>query len=618
MQPHNFGYFEEGHQGRGDGGRLWLRLFALALPRWPWVAVAVLLSFAVTGATLTVPYLVRLAMDRYIVNTALPAAARLHGLMALAGLFAVVAVTGFLASFMQVKVLERTGQSIMQGLRQRLFGHMVRLDLSFFQSQPTGKLVTRVTNDIQNLHEMFTSVIVTMFNDVLTLVGILALLCWLNWRLALLLFLLLPLLFLHTFWFTRLARDAFRAIRSGLARINSFLQESLAGIAVLQIFGREAEVRRRFAAVNADYLHHTLRQIRIFGLFMPAVDFLNAVGIAGVLWLGGREIMAGRMSLGVLVAFLSYLRLLFQPLRELSQKSSVVQSALASAERIFELLDRESAMRVPARSAAVPSFRGAIAFEGVTFGYEPEKTVLREISFAAAPGGTIALVGATGSGKSTVINLLERFHDPQAGTVRIDGIDLRELAPEAIRSQIGLIMQEVFVLPATLRENILLGRGVEEAALARVIAGAQLGELVAQLPEGLETMIGEGGLGLSAGQRQLLAFARVLARDPRILVLDEATANIDSETEIKIDRALAAAMAGRTCIVIAHRLSTVRRAGRIIVLDHGRIVEQGTHAELLARQGLYAHLHALQFRNGMGGAAKKGKGEEGGTDRGGG
>lgn len=235
--------------------------------------------------------------------------------------------------------------------------------------------------------------------------------------------------------------------------------------------------------------------------------------------------------------------------------------------------------------------------------------MLREISFAAAPGETIALVGATGSGKSTVINLLERFHDPQAGTVRIDGIDLGELAPEAIRSQIGLIMQEVFVLPATLRENILLGREMEEAALTRVIADAQLGELVAQLPEGLETMVGEGGLGLSAGQRQLLAFARVLARDPRILVLDEATANIDSETEIKIDRALAAAMAGRTCIVIAHRLSTVRRAGRIIVLDHGRIVEQGTHAELLARQGLYAHLHALQFRNGMGGAAKKGEGE---------
>jgi len=608
MQPHSFGYFEEGHLGRGREFRLWRRLIGFAGPYWIWVMVAVLLSFAVTGATLVVPYLVRLAVDRYIVSSALPATDRLSGLFTVAGLFALAAIGGFGANFFQVKVLERTGQSIMQQVRQRLFRHMLRLDLAFFQGQPTGKLVTRVTNDIQNLHEMFTSVIVTVFNDALTLLGILAMLFWLNWRLALLLLLLLPLLLIHTLWFSRLARDVFRAIRTGLARINAFLQESLSGVTVLQLFGREQETRTRFAVVNEAYLADTLRQISIFGVFMPAVDFMNALGIAGVIWSGGHEIMAGRMTIGTLVAFLSYLRLFFQPLRELSQKSSVIQSAMASGERIFELLDRDSAMPPATAPRVLPAVRGAIAFEGVTFGYGPGKVVLRDVSFTVAPGEAIALVGATGSGKSTIINLLERFYDPQFGTVRLDSIDLRELEPEAIRSQIGLIMQEVFVVPGTLRDNILLGREVAAAALARVVEGAQLQGLVAQLPAGLDTVVGEGGVGLSAGQRQLLAFARVLARDPRILVLDEATANIDSETEIMIDQAMATALAGRTSLVIAHRLSTVRRAHRIIVLDHGRIVEQGSHAELLAQQGRYAHLHALQFSNGISGIPKKEEG----------
>lgn len=610
MQPHDFGYFEEGHLAGGREFRLWRRLLAFAGPFWLWIMVAVVLSFAVTGATLAVPYLVRLAVDRAIVNTALPTAERLGILLHLAGLFGLVAIGGFGANFFQVKVLERTGQSIMQQVRQHLFRHLLRLDLAFFQHQPTGKLVTRVTNDIQNLHEMFTSVVVTVFNDALTFFGILAMLFWLNWRLALFMLLLLPLLLIHTLWFSRLARDAFRAIRTGLARINSFLQESLSGVTVLQLFGREQETRAKFAAVNEAYLADTLRQIRIFGVFMPAVDLLNSLGIAGVLWFGGREIMAGRMTIGVLVAFLSYLRLFFQPLRELSQKSSVIQSALASGERIFELLDRDSAMPVAAHPKALPAVRGAIRFERVSFGYEPEKTVLREITFDVAPGETIALVGATGSGKSTVINLLERFHDPQVGVVRLDGIDLRDLDPAAIRGQIGLVMQDVFVVPGTLRDNILLGREVDAARLARVVAGAQLAGLVAQLPGGLDVQVGEGGVGLSAGQRQLLAFARVLARDPRILVLDEATANIDSETEIMIDRAMAAAMSGRTSIVIAHRLSTVRRAHRIIVLDHGRIVEQGSHRELLALGGFYAHLHALQFNNGTGGTRKQEEAEE--------
>lgn len=593
----NYGYFEEDQLGQMQDFSLWRRILAYAARHWPWVLAAALLSFAVTGATLALPHLVRQAVDQFVVNQELPVPARLAGLANLGGLFALVVGFGFAANFFQVYVLERTGQTIMHRMRQKLFGHLLSLDLAFFHRHPTGKLVTRVTNDIQNMHEMFTSVVVTVFNDALTLAGILAVLFWMNWRLALLMLILLPLILLNTLWFSRLARDAFRAIRTGLARINAFLQESLSGVTVIQLLRREADTERAFTRINQDYFAKSLYQIKIFGIFLPAVDVLSALAIGGIIWYGGVEIMAGRMSIGVLVAFLAYMRLFFQPLRELSQKYSVVQSAMASGERIFQLLDHRSGLPVAASPRALARVRGALVFEAVRFGYEPKTPVLRNISFAAAPGETIALVGATGAGKSTIINLLERFYDPDSGSVRLDGVDLREFDPVALRGQIGLVMQEVFVLPGSMRENILLGREMSQAALDGVLAQAQLAEVVAQLPDGLDTRIGEGGMDLSAGQKQLLAFARVLARDPRILVLDEATASIDSETEIMIDRAIAATLAGRTSIVIAHRLSTVRRAHRILVLDQGRLVEQGSHQELLDRRGLYAHLCALQFNN---------------------
>ena len=595
---HGFGYFEEDQLGQvGDLG-LWRRILRYIRPSWREVLAAVLLSFLVVGASLTLPYLLRLGVDRYIVNTGPALAVRLGGLARLAGVFLVTMLIGFLANFAQVAVLEWTGQNVMHRMRQDLFAHLLGLDFAFFSRQPVGKLVTRLTNDIQNMNEMFTSVIVTLFNDFIRFGGILVLLFWMNWQLALVLSLFIPLILLNMTWFNRMAREAFRAIRTHLARINAFLQESLSGMAVIQLFLREGDTGLRFAAINQTFFEKALHQIKIYGVFMPFIETLNIFSNGLIIWYGGSEILKGRMTIGMLVAFLSYMRLFFQPMRELSQKYSIVQSAMASAERLFQLLDTRSGLSLPASPLRPAAVKGALVLDRVSFAYDPEQPIIRELSLVVAPGETVAIVGPTGAGKTTIINLLERFYDPGQGSVRLDGTELSRLDPDWLRRQIGLVMQEVYIMPATLRENVLLDRELPDADLARILRDSQLAETVARLPQGWDTPIGEGGIELSTGQRQLLAFARVLARDPRILVLDEATANVDTETERKIEQAIGTALAGRTSLVIAHRLSTIRRADRIIVMDKGRIAEQGTHDQLMARAGLYRHLQQLQMSNG--------------------
>ncbi|MDH5298008.1 MAG: ABC transporter ATP-binding protein/permease [Desulfobulbaceae bacterium] len=593
---YDFGYFEEAQLGQVGDAALWRRILALVRGQWGRVATAVLLALVAVAAGLALPHLMRLAVDNYIVNRNLAVAARLNGLARLSLLFLALSLLGFLCSLLQAIVLERAGQWTMHRLRQHLFRHLLDLDLAFFNDNPGGKLVTRLTNDIQNMHEMFTSVIVTLFNDTLRLAGILALLFWMNWRLALLLTLLLPLITVNVLWFSRLARDVSRLLRTQLARINSFLQEALSGLTILQLLRREKVSDATFAAINDEYLRLSLQQIRIFGIFMPMIEVFSSLAIGLIIWYGGGEIIRERMSLGMLVAFLSYMRLFFQPARELSQKYSIVQSAMASAERIFELLDTGSRLALAPAAPPPQRLTGEVRFEDVTFGYQPDHPILVDLNLTVPTGETVAIVGATGAGKSTIINLLERFYDPDRGRVLLDNIDLRDLPPRWLRQQVGLVMQEVLIVPGTIADNILLDSSLDEEALRRVVADAQLDELIARLPLGLDTVIGEGGMALSAGQNQLLALARILARDPRILVLDEATANVDSATEILIERAVARTLANRTAIVIAHRLSTIRRAHRIAVIDQGRLVEEGDHQSLMARRGLYHRLQQLQSK----------------------
>ncbi|MBC8317412.1 MAG: ABC transporter ATP-binding protein [Desulfobulbaceae bacterium] len=592
---YGYGYFEEDHLGQVADTGLWRRVIAYSWPHRRKLAVAILLSFVITAASLALPYMIRLGIDSYIVNTQLETAERVSGLAGLAWLFVGAVIVGFAANFFQVVILEWTGQTIMHQMRQQLFRHMMGLDISFFNNNPKGKLVTRLTNDIQNMHEMFTSVIVTLFNDSIKLIGILGILFWMNWRLALLLSLLLPLIAGNTLWFSRLARDAFRTIRTHVARINASLQESISGISVIQLFLRETDTAAKFADLNNAYLRSNLYQIKIFAIFMPAIELFSAIATGCIIWYGGGEVIRDNLTIGELAAFIAYMRLFFQPIRELSQKYSIVQSALASAERIFQLLDISPAISPVEPQKGKADMQGAVVFRGVCFGYDAEQEILHDVSFSVSPGQTLAIVGATGAGKSTIVNLLERFYEPDSGDILIDGQDLRSLDTGWLRRQVGLVMQDIFIIPGSIRENILLDREMDDDALGEIIAKSQLRNLIRQLPDGLETRIGDGGVDLSSGQKQLLTFARVLARNPKLLILDEATSSVDSATEMLIDRAVQSTLANRTSIVIAHRLSTIRSADTILVMDQGEIVERGSHTGLISKGGLYTHLHNLQL-----------------------
>lgn len=592
---HNFGYSEEGQIGSVGDARLWRRILGYCRQHAAALTGAVALSLVITVATLGMPRLMQLGIDQYIVVESLPGAARIAGLGQVALWYGLLVGVVFLATFFQVVLLEWIGQSIMHRLRQDLFSHLLTLDLGYFHNQPAGRLVTRLTNDIQNMHEMFTSVMVTLFNDGLKLAGIFWFLAMMNGRLALVMSIFIPLATVITLVFSRFAREQFRAIRSQLAKINSFLAESLAGVAVIQAFGGQERSSRAHGGLTGEYLQRSFDQIKLFGTFMPLTELMSSAAIALIIWYGGGEVIRRTLTIGELAAFISYMRLFFQPLRELSQKYSIVQSAMASAERIFQTLDTRSAMRalptiLPSETAASA---GAIEFRGVQFAYQPGQPILRDISLRIAPGETIALVGSTGAGKSTLISLLVRFYDPTQGVVLVDGVDVRSLPLETLRQRIGIIMQDIFILPDTVRANIILDQQTDERRLADILGRTGLDGFIGRLPQGLETRIGEGALNLSLGEKQLLSFVRALYRDPSILVLDEATASIDTESENLLEQAIAAGFHGRTSLVIAHRLSTIRRVDRILVMEQGRIVEQGSHEELMGRESLYRDLVRL-------------------------
>jgi ATP-binding cassette subfamily B multidrug efflux pump len=519
----------------------------------------------------------------------------MEGLTRIGLVLLVFLVFSFGLSYGETYLLELIGQKIMQNIRLDLFERIQAQALSFFDRHPVGRLVTRVTNDVENLNEMFKSVMITVFKDIFILTGILAVLLYLNWKLALVCFVLLPFIFGLTLLFSSLARQAFRELREKVAKINAFLQERITGMRIVQLFATEEFQKKTFAEINHENYVAGMKQIRVFAVFMPVMDLFLSFAVALLIWHGGGKVVNEQLSLGSLVAFLSYIQMFFRPIRDIAEKYNIMQSAMASTERIVEFLDHQEEIPEPVHPEKPERVQGHLRFDRVTFGYRKEVPVLKEVTFEVKPGEMVAVVGATGAGKTTVVNLIERFYDPVAGRVLLDGVDLRLWPKKELQRHIGLVMQDVFIFSGSLADNILLGQeqtGPE--TLERAITQANARSFIQKLPKGMEQEIGEEGSNLSAGERQLLSFARALAHDPKVLILDEATSSVDPETERLIQEAILTMTQKRTTLVIAHRLSTIRRADRILVMHHGRIREQGTHDELMALKGVYYKLNRFR------------------------
>jgi ATP-binding cassette subfamily B multidrug efflux pump len=578
--------------GKAYDARLMKRLIKYLSPYTRLVTVSFIMLFIVSGLELVGPYLTKVAIDIYIKNK------DLTGLSRIALIFLGVLIISFIMKYIQIYIMQYIGQRIMFDLRVKIFSRLQKMDMSFFDKNPVGRLMTRVMGDVEVLNELFSAGIVTIFGDVFTLLGIAIVMFILNWKLALVTLSVIPLLFYATIYFRKKARTSFRKIRKRIAKINAFMQENIGGMAIIQLFRQERRKFQQFEKLNKDHFQAWIETIFYFAIFFPAVEIISSLAISLIIWYGGGKILQQALTIGALVAFIQYAQRFFYPIRDLSEKYNILQSAMAASERIFKLLDTPEFIKNPVKPVYLKDLKGEIEFNNVWFSYNEDEWVLKDISFKIEPGEKIAIVGATGAGKTSIINLLGRFYELKKGTIRIDGTDIREMDLNFLRKNIGVVLQDVFVFSGSIEDNIRLGeKGISRIQVEQAAQFVNAHKFIQSLEYGYAAEVRERGSLLSTGQRQLLAFARVLAFDPCIFVLDEATSNIDTETEILIQQALKQVMKGRTSLIIAHRLSTIKDVDRIIVLHKGRIREEGTHQQLLKQKGIYYRLYQLQYKN---------------------
>ena len=582
---------EEEILGKAYDARLMGRMLRYLRPYWKLLALALAFLLLQTGTQLLGPYITKIAIDRYIAEQ------NVRGLDHMALAYLAVVVLGFIVLFVQTYTTQYIGQRAMHDLRMDIFSHLQKQDLAYFDRNPVGRLMTRTINDVETLNELFSTGVVGLLGDVSMVFGVAAMMLWLDWRLALVCLAAFPAILYISRFYRRRAREVYRESRLILGRLNAGLQENIAGVATIQAFGQEAKMYRRFQEVNNRFRDVLLRSIRYNALFFPAIELFSALSIGLLLWYGAHQILAGAIQAGVLVAFIQYIQRMYQPIRDLAEKYNIMQAAMASSERIFVLLDTPERVENPAQGKTLERFTGAIEFKDVWLSYNPGEPVLKGISFRVAPGEKVALVGATGGGKTSIISVLCRFYDVERGAVLVDGIDVREWDKQALRRHLGLVLQDVFLFSGDIAHNISLGDPrIGEQQILEAARRAHIAPFIDKLPYGYGEAVQERGSTFSQGQRQLLSFARALAFDPKILILDEATSSVDTETEMLIQEALDELLKNRTALIIAHRLSTIQHADRILLIHKGEIREQGKHDELLAKGGLFAKLYELQYR----------------------
>lgn len=629
---------EEEILGKAYDGRLMRRLLTYLRPYKLHVAVALAAIILKSGLDVLGPFLTKIAIDKYLTKSPNSHSwigdrlsdAPLTGIAQIGGLYVGILVFTFTFEFIQTYLMQWTGQKVMFDLRRQIFCHLQYMHVGFFDKHPVGRLVTRVTTDVDALNEMFTAGVVSIFEDVFVLAGIIAIMMKMNWKLALITFAALPLIVYATLIFRDKVRDSYRRIRTAIARINSFLQEAVSGMLVLQLFNREKRAFNKFSDINASHMEAFKDAIMAYSVYYPVVEILSAIAIASIIWFGGNDVIRGVASIGVLVAFMQYAQRFFRPIQDLSEKYNILQSAMAAGERVFKLLDTKIEVTSPAITKQ-PQGPGRIEFEHVWFAYNfsgrdggetgvpvrPEAAVtggragtpvsplttepdwvLRDVSFVLEPNETIAVVGHTGAGKTTLISLLMRFYDVQRGAVRIDGVDIKEMNLDDLRNRFGVVLQDPFLFSGTVAGNIRLGTArIQDADVEQAAEDVNLADFIRTLPGGFKEEVRERGSTLSTGQKQLISFARALAHNPKILILDEATSSVDTETELRVRDALNRMVEGRTALIIAHRLSTIQRADKIIVMHKGQVREMGSHQQLLAQRGIYYKLYQLQYKD---------------------